>query len=73
MLTSPLGLLYSVENCVCIMWNLPYHVHKEVPGADRHQEAEPGPPGSTTADSQQQRRDEASCFSGKKAKGEWVR
>ncbi|KAM4827491.1 splicing regulator ARVCF isoform 3-T3 [Thomomys bottae] len=58
----------SVENCVCIMRNLSYHVHKEVPGADRYQEAEPGPPGSATG-SQRRRRDDASCFGGKKAKG----
>ncbi|XP_047417762.1 splicing regulator ARVCF isoform X2 [Sciurus carolinensis] len=58
----------SVENCVCIMRNLSYHVHKEVPGADRYQEAEPGPPGSA-AGSQRRRRDDASCFGGKKAKG----
>ncbi|XP_047417769.1 splicing regulator ARVCF isoform X8 [Sciurus carolinensis] len=60
----------SVENCVCIMRNLSYHVHKEVPGADRYQEAEPGPPGSA-AGSQRRRRDDASCFGGKKAKEEW--
>ncbi|XP_058512767.1 splicing regulator ARVCF isoform X2 [Ochotona princeps] len=59
----------SVENCVCIMRNLSYHVHKEVPGADRYQEAEPGPPGSTNVGSQRRRRDDASCFGGKKAKG----
>uniref|UniRef100_A0A8C6MZG1 Armadillo repeat gene deleted in velocardiofacial syndrome n=1 Tax=Mus spicilegus TaxID=10103 RepID=A0A8C6MZG1_MUSSI len=58
----------SVENCVCIMRNLSYHVHKEVPGADRYQEAEPGIPGSTTT-SQRRRKDDASCFGGKKAKG----
>ncbi|KAL1787181.1 armadillo repeat protein deleted in velo-cardio-facial syndrome isoform X1 [Sigmodon hispidus] len=58
----------SVENCVCIMRNLSYHVHKEVPGADRYQEAEPGTQGSATA-SQRRRKDEASCFGGKKAKG----
>ncbi|ELW64712.1 Armadillo repeat protein deleted in velo-cardio-facial syndrome [Tupaia chinensis] len=58
----------SVENCVCIMRNLSYHVHKEVPGADRYQEAEPGPLGSA-AGSQRRRRDDASCFGGKKAKG----
>lgn len=58
----------SVENCVCIMRNLSYHVHKEVPGADRYQEAEPGPPGGA-AGSQRRRRDDASCFGGKKAKG----
>ncbi|CAB1352903.1 unnamed protein product, partial [Coregonus sp. 'balchen'] len=28
----------SVENCVCILRNLSYHVHKEVPGAERFQE-----------------------------------
>nr|XP_004670817.1 armadillo repeat protein deleted in velo-cardio-facial syndrome isoform X2 [Jaculus jaculus] len=60
----------SVENCVCIMRNLSYHVHKEVPGADRYQEAEPGPPGSA-AGSQRRKRDDASCFGGKKAKEEW--
>lgn len=61
----------SVENCVCIMRNLSYHVHKEVPGADRYQEPEPGIQGSATA-SQHRRKDEASCFGGKKAKGGWV-
>nr|XP_005568026.1 PREDICTED: armadillo repeat protein deleted in velo-cardio-facial syndrome isoform X7 [Macaca fascicularis] len=60
----------SVENCVCIMRNLSYHVHKEVPGADRYQEAEPGPLGSAVV-SQRRRRDDASCFGGKKAKEEW--
>ncbi|EPY90143.1 Armadillo repeat protein deleted in velo-cardio-facial syndrome isoform 2-like protein [Camelus ferus] len=58
----------SVENCVCIVRNLSYHVHKEVPGADRYQEAEPGPPGSAMG-SQRRRRDDAGCFGGKKAKG----
>ncbi|XP_071066034.1 splicing regulator ARVCF isoform X2 [Dasypus novemcinctus] len=58
----------SVENCVCIMRNLSYHVHKEVPGADRYQEAEPGPPGAT-AGPQRRRRDDAGCFGSKKAKG----
>uniref|UniRef100_A0A3P9BYP9 ARVCF delta catenin family member b n=1 Tax=Maylandia zebra TaxID=106582 RepID=A0A3P9BYP9_9CICH len=28
----------SVENCVCIMRNLSYHVHKEVPGAEKYQD-----------------------------------
>ncbi|XP_021112731.1 armadillo repeat protein deleted in velo-cardio-facial syndrome isoform X6 [Heterocephalus glaber] len=60
----------SVENCVCIMRNLSYHVHKEVPGADRYQEAEPRPTG-ITAGSQRRKRDDASCFGGKKAKEEW--
>ncbi|XP_036052193.1 armadillo repeat protein deleted in velo-cardio-facial syndrome isoform X4 [Onychomys torridus] len=60
----------SVENCVCIMRNLSYHVHKEVPGADRYQETEPGIQGSATA-SQRRRKDDVSCFGGKKAKEEW--
>lgn len=55
---------------MCIMRNLSYHVHKEVPGADRYQEAEPGPPGGA-AGSQRRRRDDAGCFGGKKAKGVW--
>ncbi|XP_077016498.1 splicing regulator ARVCF [Tamandua tetradactyla] len=58
----------SVENCVCIMRNLSYHVHREVPGADRYQEAEPGPLGAA-AGSQRRRRDDAGCFGSKKAKG----
>lgn len=53
------------------MRNLSYHVHKEVPGADRYQEAEPGPPSSTVG-SQHRRRDDAGCFGGKKTKGVWV-
>ncbi|XP_060049468.1 splicing regulator ARVCF isoform X4 [Erinaceus europaeus] len=60
----------SVENCVCIMRNLSYHVHKEVPGADRYQEAEPVPPAGAVG-SQRRRRDDAGCFGGKKAKEEW--
>ncbi|KAG7258689.1 hypothetical protein CRUP_016411, partial [Coryphaenoides rupestris] len=28
----------NAENCVCILRNLSYHVHKEVPGAERFQE-----------------------------------
>lgn len=55
---------------MCIMRNLSYHVHKEVPGADRYQEAEPGPPGGA-AGSQRRKRDDAGCFGGKKAKGVW--
>ena len=67
---SPL-FLQSVENCVCIVRNLSYHVHKEVPGADRYQEAEPRLPGSAMG-AQRRRREDAGCFGGKKAKGVWV-
>ncbi|XP_057600070.1 splicing regulator ARVCF isoform X1 [Hippopotamus amphibius kiboko] len=60
----------SVENCVCIVRNLSYHVHKEVPGAGRYQEAEPAPPGGAVS-AQRRRREDAGCFGGKKAKEEW--
>ncbi|XP_062307143.1 ARVCF delta catenin family member b isoform X1 [Osmerus eperlanus] len=60
----------SVENCVCIMRNLSYHVHKEVPGADKFQDpSAPQAPGS--AGPQRKKKDDAGCFGGKKAKEEW--
>ncbi|XP_069476129.1 splicing regulator ARVCF isoform X5 [Ambystoma mexicanum] len=59
----------SVENCVCIMRNLSYHVHKEVPGADRFQDRDAnvliGAGGQ-----QKKKKDDAGCFGGKKAKVE---
>lgn len=59
----------SVENCVCIMRNLSYHVHKEVPGAERFQDpSAPQAPGS--AGPHRKKKDDAGCFGGKKAKGE---
>ncbi|XP_049618833.1 ARVCF delta catenin family member b isoform X6 [Syngnathus scovelli] len=58
----------SVENCVCIMRNLSYHVHKEVPGAERFQDpSAPQAPGS--GGPQRKKKDDAGCFGGKKAKG----
>ncbi|XP_047449021.1 ARVCF delta catenin family member b isoform X3 [Mugil cephalus] len=60
----------SVENCVCIMRNLSYHVHKEVPGAEKFQDPSTlQAPGS--AGTQRKKRDDAGCFGGKKAKEEW--
>ncbi|XP_029960911.1 ARVCF delta catenin family member b isoform X6 [Salarias fasciatus] len=60
----------SVENCVCIMRNLSYHVHKEVPGAEKFQDpSAPQAPGS--AGLQRKKKDDAGCFGGKKAKEEW--
>ncbi|KAG7263255.1 hypothetical protein CRUP_004749, partial [Coryphaenoides rupestris] len=67
------------KNCVCIMRNLSYHVHKEVPGAERfvepsaahhphHQQGAPGS-GSGSAGTQRKKKDDAGCFGGKKAKG----
>ncbi|XP_073806835.1 ARVCF delta catenin family member b isoform X48 [Danio rerio] len=60
----------SVENCVCIMRNLSYHVHKEVPGAEKFQDPSAlQAPGS--AGTQRKKKDDAGCFGGKKAKEEW--
>uniref|UniRef100_A0A3Q4H6B5 ARVCF delta catenin family member b n=1 Tax=Neolamprologus brichardi TaxID=32507 RepID=A0A3Q4H6B5_NEOBR len=57
----------SVENCVCIMRNLSYHVHKEVPGAEKYQDPLAlQAPGS--AGPQRKKKDDAGCFGGKKAK-----
>ncbi|XP_039627428.1 ARVCF delta catenin family member b isoform X3 [Polypterus senegalus] len=60
----------SVENCVCIMRNLSYHVHKEVPGAERFQETSANQ-NSGTGGTQKKKKDDAGCFGGKKAKEEW--
>ncbi|XP_023668103.1 ARVCF delta catenin family member b isoform X11 [Paramormyrops kingsleyae] len=58
----------SVENCVCIMRNLSYHVHKEVPGAEKFQEPSTNQaPGSVGP--QRKKKDDAGCFGGKKTKG----
>uniref|UniRef100_A0AAY4BQL2 ARVCF delta catenin family member n=1 Tax=Denticeps clupeoides TaxID=299321 RepID=A0AAY4BQL2_9TELE len=58
----------SVENCVCIMRNLSYQVHKEVPGAEKYQDPSAmQAPGS--AGPQRKKKDDAGCFGGKKAKG----
>ncbi|XP_029018589.1 ARVCF delta catenin family member b isoform X7 [Betta splendens] len=60
----------SVENCVCIMRNLSYHVHKEVPGAEKFQDPSAlQAPGSSGP--QRKKKDDAGCFGGKKAKEEW--
>uniref|UniRef100_A0A8C7C5V5 ARVCF delta catenin family member b n=1 Tax=Oncorhynchus kisutch TaxID=8019 RepID=A0A8C7C5V5_ONCKI len=58
----------SVENCVCIMRNLSYHVHKEIPGAEKF--TDPSvlqAPGSVGP--QRKKKEDAGCFGGKKAKG----
>ncbi|XP_078083352.1 ARVCF delta catenin family member b isoform X5 [Mustelus asterias] len=58
----------SVENCVCIMRNLSYQVHREVPGADKFRE--PATDQQTgTGNSQKKKKDDSGCFGGKKAKG----
>ncbi|XP_060641836.1 splicing regulator ARVCF isoform X4 [Anolis sagrei] len=58
----------SVENCVCIMRNLSYHVHKEVPGADKYQELDASYLGGLGG-THKKKKDDAGCFGGKKAKG----
>ncbi|XP_075688610.1 splicing regulator ARVCF isoform X2 [Rhinoderma darwinii] len=60
----------SVENCVCIMRNLSYHVHREVPGADRFHDADSNLQ-SGIGGQQKKKKDDAGCFGGKKAKEEW--
>lgn len=51
------------------MRNLSYHVHKEVPGAEKFQDPSAlQAPGSSGP--QRKKKDDAGCFGGKKAKGE---
>lgn len=52
-----------IENCVCLLRNLSYHVHHEIPGSERYQEAVPinqGPAPSSQ---------KGGCFSSRKGKG----
>ncbi|XP_034043219.1 catenin delta-1 isoform X2 [Thalassophryne amazonica] len=52
-----------IENSVCLLRNLSYHVHQEIPGCERYQEATPinqGPAPSST---------KGGCFSSRKGKG----
>uniref|UniRef100_A0A8C5A8H8 Catenin (cadherin-associated protein), delta 1 n=1 Tax=Gadus morhua TaxID=8049 RepID=A0A8C5A8H8_GADMO len=56
-----------IENSVCLLRNLSYHVHREIPGCERYQEALPinqGPAPSAQ---------KAGCFSSRKGKGLSVR
>nr|KAF6464681.1 catenin delta 1 [Rousettus aegyptiacus] len=53
-----------VENCVCLLRNLSYQVHREIPQAERYQEAPPNVANSTGPHA-------ASCFGAKKGKDEW--
>uniref|UniRef100_A0A3B4A7G9 Uncharacterized protein n=1 Tax=Periophthalmus magnuspinnatus TaxID=409849 RepID=A0A3B4A7G9_9GOBI len=57
----------SVENCVCILRNLSYHVHKEIPGAERFQE-----PHMMRSGGHPRKKSEHDCFGGKRPKGECV-
>ncbi|XP_023125161.1 splicing regulator ARVCF isoform X2 [Amphiprion ocellaris] len=59
----------SVENCVCILRNLSYHVHKEIPGAERFQE--PHANHLMRSVGHQKKKNEPDCFTGKRPKEEW--
>ncbi|XP_061590143.1 splicing regulator ARVCF [Cololabis saira] len=59
----------SVENCVCILRNLSYHVHKEVPGAERLQEPHAGHLMRSVG--HQKKKNDPECCAGKKPKEEW--
>ncbi|XP_023275230.1 armadillo repeat protein deleted in velo-cardio-facial syndrome homolog isoform X2 [Seriola lalandi dorsalis] len=59
----------SVENCVCILRNLSYHVHKEIPGAERFQE--PHANHLMRSVGHQKKKNEPDCFGGKRPKEEW--
>ncbi|XP_017291248.1 armadillo repeat protein deleted in velo-cardio-facial syndrome homolog isoform X2 [Kryptolebias marmoratus] len=59
----------SVENCVCILRNLSYHVHKEIPGAEQFQEPHAGHLMRTVG--HQKKKNEADCCAGKRPKEEW--
>ncbi|XP_075611834.1 catenin delta-1 isoform X2 [Balearica regulorum gibbericeps] len=53
-----------VENCVCLLRNLSYQVHREIPHAERYQETPPAPASNAGPHA-------ASCFGAKKGKDEW--
>ncbi|KAM9841568.1 splicing regulator ARVCF-like [Aulostomus maculatus] len=57
----------SVENCVCILRNLSYHVHKEIPGMERFHE--PHANHLMRSVGQQKKKSEPDCFGGKRPKG----
>uniref|UniRef100_A0A8C9W5H3 Catenin delta 1 n=1 Tax=Scleropages formosus TaxID=113540 RepID=A0A8C9W5H3_SCLFO len=53
-----------IENCVCLLRNLSYQVHREVPGCERYLETMPQNQGPSTGSVQK-----ASCFGSRKGKG----
>ncbi|KAI1887888.1 hypothetical protein AGOR_G00195130 [Albula goreensis] len=54
------------ENSVCLLRNLSYQVHREVPGFEHYQEAAPLNQGPAPSSSQK-----TGCFSSRKGKDEW--
>ncbi|XP_044029897.1 armadillo repeat protein deleted in velo-cardio-facial syndrome isoform X2 [Siniperca chuatsi] len=59
----------SVENCVCILRNLSYHVHKEIPGMERFQELHANHLMKSVG--HQKKKNEPDGFGGKRPKEEW--
>uniref|UniRef100_A0A8C6T081 Catenin (cadherin-associated protein), delta 1 n=1 Tax=Neogobius melanostomus TaxID=47308 RepID=A0A8C6T081_9GOBI len=52
-----------IENSVCLLRNLSYHVHREIPGSERYQEAIPLTQGGASSGQK------GGCFSSRKGKG----
>ncbi|XP_069022116.1 catenin delta-1 isoform X2 [Embiotoca jacksoni] len=52
-----------IENSVCLLRNLSYHVHREIPGCERYQEAVPVNQGPAPSSQK------GGCFSSRKGKG----
>lgn len=52
-----------MENSVCLLRNLSYQVHREVPGCERYQETAPVNQGPAPANQK------GGCFSSRKGKG----
>lgn len=55
--------LQLVENCVCLLRNLSYQVHREAPGSERYAESAPLNQGPAPAN-------KGGCFGSRKGKGE---
>ncbi|XP_068607585.1 catenin delta-1 [Brachionichthys hirsutus] len=54
-----------IENSVCLLRNLSYQVHREIPGCERYQEAVPLNQGPAPSGQK------GGCFSSRKSKDEW--
>uniref|UniRef100_A0A7N8YFR9 Catenin (cadherin-associated protein), delta 1 n=1 Tax=Mastacembelus armatus TaxID=205130 RepID=A0A7N8YFR9_9TELE len=52
-----------IENCVCLLRNLSYQVHREIPGCERYQET------TSISQSHGSSSQKGSCFSSRKSKG----
>ncbi|XP_057177123.1 splicing regulator ARVCF isoform X2 [Triplophysa rosa] len=59
----------SVENSVCILRNLSYHAHKEVPGAEKFHLQSANHTSKSAA--HHKKKDDLDCFSGRSTKEEW--